>query len=64
MNKAFSEILKRPAIFNLPEFFYKTLFGECCELLTKGNSVYPKLLLDEGYIFKYPNFAQALKKSL
>jgi|TARA_X000000950_G_scaffold82822_2_gene104213 uncharacterized protein (TIGR01777 family) len=64
MNKAFSEILKRPAIFNLPEFFYKTLFGECCELLTKGNSVYPKLLLDEGYIFKYPDFAQALKKSL
>ena len=64
MNKTFSEILKRPAIFNLPEFFYKGLFGECCELLTKGNNVYPRALLDEGYVFKYPDFAQALKKSL
>ena len=47
--------LKRPAVFPMPEFMVKLLFGEMGELLLLGGAnVKPTVLLDNGFQFKYP----------
>ena len=63
-NKQFTDVLAhclhRPAIFPVPEFALKLIYGEGAGLLTKGVAVKPAHLLDEGFQFKYPDIATAL----
>ena len=45
----------------LPSFVVRLLFGEMADIiLLQGQRVYPKRLLQQGYIFQYPFLAEAL----
>lgn len=59
-----SQILGKTAIVPLPEFALKLALGEQAQLVTNGQFVKPKHLLEEGYTFKYPTLEQALKNIL
>lgn len=68
-NKKFTstlaQCLKRPAIFPMPEFMVKLLFGEMGELLLLGGAnVKPTVLLDNGFVFKYPDLDKAFQTAL
>ena len=68
-NKEFTatlaKCLKRPAIFPMPEFMVKLLFGEMGELLLLGGAnVKPIALLDNGFKFKYPELDKAFNAVL
>lgn len=65
-NKAFSKALgkalKRPAIFPMPAFVVKMLFGQMGEeLLLAGQKVIPKKLTQAGYQFKHSTLEDALE---
>ncbi len=45
----------------LPSFVVRLLFGEMADIiLLKGQRVYPKRLLQQGYVFQYPFLAETL----
>ena len=65
-NKVFSKtlgkVLKRPAIFPMPAFVVKLLFGQMGEeLLLSGQRVVPVKLSNAGYEFNYPQLEEALR---
>ncbi len=64
-NKAFTVALARklhrPAFIPLPKFVLKMIFGEGAKVLTDGQEVYPKRLLEVGYVFKYPTIEESLE---
>ena len=65
-NKVFSKTLgkslKRPAIFPMPAFVVKMLFGQMGEeLLLSGKRVVPEKIVEAGYEFKYSQLEKALK---
>jgi uncharacterized protein len=62
--KAVSNTLKRPAIFKVPAFLLKLLYGDAAVLFTKGQFVLPEKLTSLGFIFKYPEISKALKELL
>ena len=65
-NKVFSQTLakqlNRPCIFWVPAFVLKLVMGEMSELLTYGQYVYPKRLLDAGFQFRYRQLDTALNQ--
>ncbi len=64
-SKKVAKSLNRPALFNMPEFLVNIIFGEMGhELLSRGQNVYPKKLLDSGFEFKYENLDEALNNVL
>ena len=64
-NKEFTEqlarALHRPALFPVPEFALRMLFGEMADVLLGSQRVVPRRLLDSGYEFRYPQLAPALE---
>jgi uncharacterized protein (TIGR01777 family) len=58
--KALSKCLHRPALFTVPEFALKLVYGQAAELLTKGAAVKPARLLEESFQFKFPDITSAL----
>jgi uncharacterized protein (TIGR01777 family) len=59
--RALGTALKRPAIFPLPAFAAKILFGEMADaLLLGGARVVPKRLEDSGFRFVFPRVDRAL----
>jgi len=45
----------------IPSFMARLLFGEMAqEVLLKGQKVYPKHLLEKGYVFQYPHLLETL----
>ena len=61
-SKTLGKVLKRPALFPMPAFVVKCLFGEMGEeLLLAGQKVIPAKLSAAGYRFKYAQLEQALK---
>ncbi|TMO54198.1 TIGR01777 family oxidoreductase [Pseudoalteromonas phenolica] len=67
-NSAFTDILaktlKRPALFPMPEFVLKLLFGEMSDLLIYGQNVIPEKLEQQGFAFKHRNLNTALNDIL
>jgi len=68
-NKAFAKtlgrVLGRPALFPLPAFMVKALFGEMGQtLLLEGQKVKPAKLTAAGFEFFYPDLETALKWEL
>lgn len=45
------QLLKRPTVFNLPAWLIQLIFGEMAMLLIDGQNVYPKHLLELGFVF-------------
>ncbi len=68
-NKEFTKILAktvhRPAIFPVPRFALKILFGQMAdEALLAGQRVLPQKLTEVGFQFNYPNLTDALAATL
>jgi len=59
--KTLAGILKRPAFFTVPAFVLKIIFGEGAIAVTGGQFAPPKLLLDTGFRFNFPDLEGALK---
>ncbi len=58
--KTLGKVLKRPALFSVPAPVLKILLGEMATMLLEGQNVEPKVLLDSGFHFKFPNLESAL----
>lgn len=62
LTKALSRVLFRPAIFPVPGFVVKLVFGQMAEeLLLASSKIYPKKLQDYGYQFLYPQIEEGLR---
>jgi uncharacterized protein (TIGR01777 family) len=63
--KALGRALHRPAVFPLPAFAAKVLFGERAEaILLEGQRAIPARLLDAGFTFAYADLDEALAHAL
>jgi uncharacterized protein (TIGR01777 family) len=56
--------LRRPALFPVPPFALKAVFGEMAEMLLGGQRALPKAIEAAGYQFQYPNLGPALRAVL
>lgn len=62
--KTLGKILKRPSIFNVPEFALRLLVGEAASTIVSSQRVIPKKLMDHGFKFKFENLEEALSDLL
>lgn len=62
--KILGKVLHRPTFIPVPSFVIKILFGEGSTVLLDSKEVYPKSLLEKGFVFKYPDLESSLKKIL
>jgi uncharacterized protein (TIGR01777 family) len=62
--KALGKVLHRPTIIPLPATILKLIFGEGARVLTNGQRVLPKRLLNSGFKFKYEHIDNILKDLL
>jgi uncharacterized protein len=62
--RALAAVLHRPAIFPVPEFALKLLFGEMSQVLLGSQRVIPKAALRAGFEFRYSDVGLALAASL
>ena len=61
--KTLGKVIKRPTIFPVPAFFLKLVLGEFAErLLLSSIRVYPKKLLDAGFVFEFEKLEDAFKE--
>jgi uncharacterized protein len=60
----FSRALGRPAIFPVPGFGLKLLFGEKSAVILSSQRVLPKVLEGWGFTFRHPTLAPALVEEL
>jgi uncharacterized protein (TIGR01777 family) len=58
--KILAAALHRPAIFPVPMFALRLLFGEMAEVLLSSQRVLPKQAEASGFVFRYPQLAPAL----
>jgi uncharacterized protein (TIGR01777 family) len=58
--RALAAALHRPAIFPVPGFALKALFGEMAEVLLASQRVAPKAAEDAGFRFRFPQLEPAL----
>ena len=58
--KVLAKALKRPFLVPLFEWQLKLLFGKGSKVITQSVSVIPKFLLDEGFVFEFPDIESAL----
>lgn len=56
--------LGRPALFPVPAFALKAMFGEMSEMLLGGQRVLPEATKAAGYRFQYPELGPALRHIL
>jgi uncharacterized protein (TIGR01777 family) len=59
-----AKTLKRPALFPMPEFVLKLMFGEMSDLLIYGQNVVPEKLEQQGFKFKFETLDTALNEVL
>lgn len=59
--KVAGRVLHRPFLVPMPAFVMRALFGEQADLLVEGQRVAPRRLLDEGFVFRYPQVEGALR---
>ncbi len=61
--RIFAKILHRPLWLKIPAPIIRLLLGEMGDcLLLRGQRVIPTRLIDEGYVFEYPECADALER--
>ncbi|MDR7240035.1 TIGR01777 family oxidoreductase [Neobacillus drentensis] len=59
--KTLAQVLHRPHWLPVPSFALKLLLGEMSTLVVEGQKVLPKMLLENGYQFMYPDLNMAFK---
>ena len=60
LTKILGKVLHRPTFFPLPVAVLKLIYGEAASVMTDSKEVYPKALLDVGFVFDYPMIEEAL----
>jgi uncharacterized protein (TIGR01777 family) len=63
-SKALGRALGRPAIFPVPAFAIRALYGEMAEIVTEGQRAVPARTLEAGYAFQQPELDAALRSAL
>lgn len=61
--KALGQWLNRPTWFCVPKFVLSILLGEMSTLLVDGQTVYPFVLLEQGFEFQHNELKQAFENS-
>jgi uncharacterized protein (TIGR01777 family) len=61
---ALSKIINRPAWLTIPKFILHLILGDQAQLLTEGQKIMPKKLIDLGFHFQYPTLDLAIQKLL
>ena len=56
--------LHRPAIFPVPKFALKMMFGEMAEVIIASQRVVPAVAVNPGYRFRFPELSPALNQIL
>jgi uncharacterized protein (TIGR01777 family) len=62
--RALARTLGRPALFPVPAFAGRVLFGEGALMLNEGQRVVPQRTLASGYVFRHPELGEALTSLL
>ena len=62
-SKELGKALSRPVILRVPEFCVRLLLGEMSQIAIKSLNIYPKVLIESGYEFKFPNIRKSLNKN-
>jgi len=62
--KALGRQLHRPAFMPAPYIGLRIVFGEFAQVLFASQRVIPKVALDTGFVFQYPELAGALREIL
>lgn len=62
--KALGRQLHRPAFMPAPYLGLRLLFGEFAKVLFASQRVVPRVALDTGFVFQYPEIAAALREIL
>ena len=62
--KKLAHTLGRPAVFPVPAFMLKTMFGEMSEVMLTSQRVLPKAAEAAGYQFRFPEVEGALQNIL
>lgn len=60
--KAMGRILGRPTFFDLPDWIVKLAFGEGSIVMLESKEVYPRILQESGFEFRYPTFDSAMEE--
>lgn len=60
--KALAKRMNKRIVLSLPASFIKLIFGEGSVVLTSGQQIYPRKLLNEGFLFQFPDIETALKE--
>ncbi len=64
-SQALAQQISRPCLFTIPAISMKIIYGEMAkELLLSGQKVYPKVLINSGYVFKFTELKLALADAL
>jgi uncharacterized protein (TIGR01777 family) len=67
-NKEFAQtlgkVMGRPSFIPVPEFAFRTAFGEVSTVVVDGQRVIPERLQDLGYQFKFPELEPAIRNIL
>ena len=67
-NKEFTQtigkVMGRPSFIPVPEFAFRTMFGEVATVVVDGQRVLPKRLQELGYEFKFPALEPAIRDIL
>lgn len=63
-SKTLASVLKRPCLFQVPSFVLELLYGSGAEVVTKGQKVIPKRLMEINFSFMFPNLKEALEDLL
>lgn len=59
--RALGKVLHRPSFMPAPGFMVKLILGEFGSVILEGQRVIPKKLLENGFVFRYPDIHQALQ---
>jgi uncharacterized protein len=59
--KALGRALHRPSFLPAPGFMIKLVLGEFGSVILEGQRVVPRRLLENGFVFQYPNIDKALQ---
>ena len=61
---AIAKKMKMPALIRVPEIILRFIMGEASLIVTGGQTVYPKRLLDEGYNFTFATIDEVIENLL
>jgi uncharacterized protein (TIGR01777 family) len=59
--KALGKVLHRPSFMPAPGLMVKWVLGEFGSVILEGQRVIPKRLIENGFVFKYPDIEKALQ---